>query len=113
MKVEAGPRRAIVVVGEDAFPFPVPLIKAGGRWHFDMEHGKREMLARRIGANELDAIDLCTAYVEAQYQFASQDPEHSGVHQYAQRFISTADSKDGLYWPEDESAESARRQPGE
>ena len=97
----ANPSMVVILIGLDDFPFPAPLVKtAGGAWRFDTQKGKREMLARRIGSNELDAIDLCATYVEAQRAFAAGDPEHSGVHQYAQRLISSPGKKDGLYWPQ-------------
>jgi len=96
--------RATILIGEDSFPFPVPIVRTGKSWRFDPQHGKRELLARRIGSNEIDAIDLCAAYVQAQYKFASEDPERSGVNQYAQRFISSAHTRDGLYWPAAEGA---------
>src|SRR5262245_8069618 len=97
-------KRATILIGEDSFPFPIPIVNSGGLWRFDDMHGKRELLARRIGSNEIDAIDLCAAYVQAQFKFASEDPERSGVNQYAQRFISSAHTRDGLYWPEAEGA---------
>jgi hypothetical protein len=101
MKVEVDPvdpKRATILVGEDAYPFPVPIVRLGGLWRFDPREGKAELPARRIGANEIDAIDLCAAYVEAQYASAAEDPEQSGVHRYAQRFISSPGKRDGLYW---------------
>ena len=97
-------KRATIVIGEDSFPFPVPIVKSGSSWRFDVDHGKRELLARRIGSNEIDAIDLLAAYVAAQSQFASEDPEQSGVTQYAQRFFSSPHTRDGLYWPAAEGA---------
>ena len=96
----ANPSMVVILIGLDDFPFPAPLVKTAGAWRFDTQKGKREMLARRIGSNELDAIDLCTTYVEAQRAFAAGDPEHSGVHQYARRLISSPGKKDGLYWPQ-------------
>jgi hypothetical protein len=105
MKVQPDPAdssRAVILIGEDDFPFAVPLRKTGGKWRFDTEDGKREVLARRIGGNELDAIRLCAAYVDAQEQFTAEDHDRSGVRQYAQRFISSPDKKDGLYWPQAE-----------
>jgi Protein of unknown function (DUF2950) len=107
LKVEPDPKdpsRFLILIGDDDFPFPVPLVKTGTEWKFDTVDGKRELLARRIGANELDAIDLCHKYVDAQYDFAAQDNDGSGVHQYAQRFISSPNKKDGLYWPAEEGS---------
>lgn len=90
------PSRAILVVGEDDWPFPVPLVKKSGKWYFDSASGRTEILYRRIGSNELDAIQICLGYVEAQHQYASTS--HDGVNQYAQRLISTPGKQDGLYW---------------
>jgi hypothetical protein len=107
MKVQPDPAnssRAIILIGEDDFPVAVPLRKTRGKWRFDTEAGKREVLARRIGGNELDAIRLCKAYVDEQEKFTAEDHDRSGVRQYAQRFISSPDKSDGLYWPRAESA---------
>jgi hypothetical protein len=107
MKLQPDPSdasRVLIVIGGDDFPFAVPIRKAGGQWRFDVEEGEREVLARRIGGNEIDAIRLCTAYVEAQQQYAAEDHDRSGVHQYAMRFISSPGRKDGLYWPEADDA---------
>lgn len=92
----ATPNRAIVVVGNDAWPFPVPIVKKGGKWFFDTKAGRTEILYRRIGANELDAIQICRAFVEAQREYASQ--QHDGINQYAQKIISSPGEQDGLYW---------------
>jgi hypothetical protein len=90
--------RVTLIVGEDDYPFPVPLVKKGGKWHFDSAAGRTEILHRRIGANELDAIQVCRGYVEAQHQYALSIHDDSGVNQYAQRLISTPGKQDGLYW---------------
>jgi hypothetical protein len=90
--------RAVIVVGEDDYPFAVPLVKKGGKWHFDSAAGRNEILYRRIGANELDAIQVCRGYVEAQRQYALAIHDDSGVNQYAQKLISTPGKQDGLYW---------------
>jgi Protein of unknown function (DUF2950) len=92
------PNRAILVVGDSEFPFPVPIVKTGGKWLFDTAAGRKEILYRRIGANELDAIQVCRGYVEAQDQYASTIHDNSGVNQYAQKVISTPGKQDGLYW---------------
>ncbi len=94
----AKPNRAILVVGDDDFPFAVPLVKKGGQWHFDSAAGRTEILYRRIGTNELDAIQVCRGYVEAQHQYALTIHDNSGVNQYAQKLISTPGKQDGLYW---------------
>lgn len=88
------PRRATLVVGTDGWPFPAPLVMRGDKWYFDTKEGRSEILRRRIGQNELDAIAICRGFVDAQNQYA----ENSDGHQYAQRIISTAGKKDGLYW---------------
>lgn len=92
------PARAILVVGNDDWPMPVPLVRAAGKWHFDAKQGHDEVLYRRIGANELDAIQVCRGFVEAQKEYASDIHDNSGVNQYAQRIISTPGKHDGLYW---------------
>jgi len=96
----AKPNRAILLVGADGFPFPIPLVRAAGRWHFDTPAGKTEILARRIGSNELDAIAACKAYVDAQYDYATEDRNKNGVPEYARRLISSPGKRDGLFWPE-------------
>jgi len=90
--------RAILVVGNEEWPLPIPMVKKNGKWYFDTEAGHREILDRRIGANELDAITVCRGYVEAQMEYASQIHDDSGVNQYAQRVISTPGKRDGLAW---------------
>jgi len=90
--------RAIVSVGDDDWPFPVPIIKQGGKWRFDAKQGHDEILYRRIGTNELDAIQVCRGYVEAQQEYASEIHDDSGVNQYAQKIFSTPGKHDGLYW---------------
>ena len=90
--------RAILMVGEDDWPFSVPLMKTGGRWFFDTQAGRQELLFRRIGSNELAAIEICRGFVEAQHQYALMKPAGSGVNQYAQHIISTPGKKDGLAW---------------
>ncbi len=90
--------RAILSVGNDDWPLPVPLVKQQGKWHFDSKQGRDEILFRRIGTNELDAIQICRGYVDAQAEYASQVHDDSGVNQYAQRIISTPGKHDGLFW---------------
>lgn len=92
------PNHAILSVGEDAFPLPIPIVKKDGKWSFDTEAGREEILNRRIGANELDAIEICRGYVEAQHEYASEKRDGAMVHQYAQRIISTPGKQDGLAW---------------
>ena len=92
-----GKSRAILSVGNDDWPLPVPIIKKNGKWYFDSGSGRDEILFRRIGANELDAIQVCRGFVEAQHEYASEVHDDTGIHQYAQRIISTPGKKDGLY----------------
>lgn len=90
--------RAFVLVGVEDWPFPVPLVKRGTKWFFDGRAGRQELLYRRIGANELDAIQICRGYVEAQQQYAFRRRDGYDVSQYAQRIISTHGKQDGLAW---------------
>src|SRR5215475_6364995 len=90
--------RAFLLVGSEDWPFPVPLVKTANKWSFDGKAGVQELLYRRIGANELDAIQICHGYVEAQYEYAMQPREGYDVNQYAQRIVSTAGRQDGLAW---------------
>jgi hypothetical protein len=92
------PNRAILSVGNEDWPVPVPIVKHAGKWHFDSKAGRTEILQRRIGNNELDAIDICRGYAEAQKEYASEIHDDSGVNQYAQRIISTPGKHDGLAW---------------
>jgi Protein of unknown function (DUF2950) len=94
----AKPNRAIIIVGEEEWPLPVPLVKKNGKWYFDAKAGRRDILFRRIGANELDAIQVCRGYVEAQEEYSLQIHDDSGVNQYAQKIFSTPGKQDGLYW---------------
>ena len=92
------PNRAIVTVGNDDFPLPIPIVKQKGKWVFDTKVGKEEILNRRIGSNELDAIAICRGFVEAQQQYAHEKHDDSKVNQYAQKIISTPGKHDGLAW---------------
>jgi hypothetical protein len=92
------PNRLILNVGNDEWPFPVPLVKVGGKWYFDTREGRDQILLRRVGQNELDAIEICRGYVEAQYEYAMLKRGQAGVNQFAQRIISTPGSQDGLAW---------------
>ncbi len=94
------PNTAILVTGDDDWPFPVPIVKRNGKWLFDSKAGQREITVRRIGTNELDAIQICRGYVEAQREYASE--AHDGINQYAQKIISTPGKQDGLYWKNDD-----------
>jgi hypothetical protein len=89
---------ATVIVGPDAWPLPVPIVLEKGRWRFNSAVGRVEVLARRVGRNELTAMEVCRAYVEAQTEYASRDRTASGSLQYAQKILSSPGKKDGLYW---------------
>jgi len=91
--------RTALQVGNDDWPFPIPLVKDGERWRFDPEQGREEILARRIGRNELYTIETCLAYVDAQRDYYSEDRNADGIREYAQQFASTPGKRDGLYWP--------------
>jgi Protein of unknown function (DUF2950) len=92
------PNRATLVVGNDDWPLAIPIVKRTGRWIFDSAAGRKEMLYRRIGSNELDAIEICRGYVDAQHEYALEKHDNAKVNQYAQRVISTPGKHDGLVW---------------
>jgi hypothetical protein len=92
------PNVATIIVGDEQWPFPVPLVKKNGKWYFDAKTGRQNILFRRIGANELDAITVCRGYVEAQEEYSLTIHDDSGVNQYAQKIFSTPGKQDGLYW---------------
>ena len=89
-------RRAILSVGNEDWPYPVPIVKGRAGWYFNAIEGRKEILDRRIGTNELDALTICRGYAEVQKEYALQ--AHDGVNQYAQRIISTPGKQDGLAW---------------
>ncbi len=97
--------RAILVVGKEEWPFPIPIVKADETWHFDVKAGKEELINRRIGRNELNAIQACLAYVDAQREYALRSQGKIGLMQYAQKFWSSKGKKDGLYWVTKEGEE--------
>lgn len=96
--VETG-RTATLLVGEEAFPFPIPIVHSRGGWKFMVEAGRRELLARRIGRNELDAIQTSLAILDAQFEYAAKSHDGRRAGSYAQRIVSQPDRQDGLYWP--------------
>ena len=98
VELSADKTRAIVSVGAEQWPFPIPIVNRGGKWYFDSRRGRTEILRRRIGSNELDAIAVCRGFVTAQEEYASVIHDNSGLNQYAQRIISTPGKQDGLYW---------------
>lgn len=93
--------KRILLIGDQDWPFPVPIVKYRTLWRFDPVAGREEILFRRIGRNELNTIQVCLAYVDAQNEYASTNPEKASVPAYAQRFMSRPGKKDGLYWPDD------------
>jgi len=98
---DAGNDRRILLIGDQAWPMPIPLVKTGERWRFATEQGEDELVNRRIGANERSAIYVLRAYLDGQKDYATKDRDGDGVLQYAQKLGSTAGKHDGLYWPAD------------
>ena len=94
-----GDAKATLVVGKDDWPLPIPAVKGANGWMLDAKAGAREILARRIGQNELEAIQVMRAVVDAQHDYSSQDHDANGLRDYATKFISSKGKKDGLYWP--------------
>ena len=88
----------ILVIGKEDWPFPIPVMKKGDSWVFDLDRGREEILNRRIGQNELDVIQVALAYVDAQREYAMKDRDKNGLLEYAQKFRSDAGKKNGLYW---------------
>ena len=95
---KSNPNRATLIVGTEEWPAPIPIVKKTGKWYFNTKEGRQEILFRRIGANELDAITVCRGYVSAQKEYAAEIHDDSGVNQYAQEILSTPGKHDGLYW---------------
>jgi Protein of unknown function (DUF2950) len=95
---KSNPNGATIIVGEEQWPLPIPLMKKNAKWYFNAKEGRQEILFRRIGENELNAITVCRGYVSAQKEYASEIHDDSGVNQYAQRIFSTPGKQDGLYW---------------
>jgi hypothetical protein len=100
-----GDNKAIMVIGPDDFPLPIPLVRKDGMWRFDTAAGREEILFRRIGKNELDAIQTCLAYVDAQNEYSDKDRTGAGIKTYALRIVSQPGKKDGLYWPTSQGEE--------
>lgn len=98
---EVGADRRVLVIGDEAWPAPIPLVRAGDRWRFATELGADELANRRVGANERNAIHVLRTYVDAQRAYAAKDRDGDGVLQYAQKLASTPGKQDGLYWPAD------------
>jgi hypothetical protein len=101
MSIEVDPKNsnsATLVVGNEDWPLPIPIVKRKAKWYFDTKAGREEILLRRIGANELDVLEICHGYVDAQNEYAATKHDGSTVNQYAQRIISTPGKQDGLAW---------------
>jgi len=92
--------KAVLIIGPEDWPFPIPLVRKNGDWRFDAVAGRQEILFRRIGRNERNAIEVCLAYVDAQKEFAQLAPSTLGASVYAERIASQPGKKDGLYWPQ-------------
>jgi Protein of unknown function (DUF2950) len=97
--VKDGEDKITFEIGTNNYPMAVPLVKADGQWHFDTAAGMQELINRHIGKDELCAVGVCRAYVVAQRQYASTNPDAAAGVKYAQKFKSTPGKKDGLYWP--------------
>ncbi len=91
--------KAILFLGKEEWPYPIPIVKADGKWYFDTKKGREEIVNRRIGANELMAIKVLEAYVQAQLEYASKDRDGDGILEFAQKIRSDKGKKNGLYWP--------------
>jgi hypothetical protein len=98
---DPSPDRRLLVIGDNAWPMPIPLVRTGDRWRFATELGEDELINRRIGANEHNAIDVLRAYIDAQRAYAARDRDGDGVLQFAQKLASAPGKHDGLYWPAD------------
>lgn len=103
--VSENDKKVILNVGHDEWPYPIPIVKAGQNWFFDTKAGKEEILNRRIGRNELNAIQVCLAYVDAQREYLMEDRDENMLLEYAHRLISREGEKDGLYWETKEGEE--------
>jgi len=101
-----GDKKAALILGADDYPFPIPLIRKKAGWEFDTAAGRLEILYRRIGRNELDTIQTCLAYVDAQNEYAEKDRTGVGAGVYAQRIVSASGKRDGLYWPSPDADQS-------
>jgi hypothetical protein len=100
MRLEkVGDAKVVINVGADDWPMPIPIVKGADGWYFDTAAGEDEIINRRVGQNELGAIDVCRAYVQAQREYAGKDRDGSGVLKFAQKVTSSANKQDGLYWP--------------
>jgi hypothetical protein len=103
----ASAEKVLLSIGDDDWPFPIPIVKEVGTWRFDTGAGREEILARRIGRNELDVIQVCLAIVDAQREYALKDRNGDGFREYAQKFMSEDGKQDGLYWAVKEGDEQS------
>ena len=106
-RLEQSSDKAVLSIGNDDWPCPIPAVKKDGQWRFDAKAGREEMLARRIGKNEWSTIQFCLAYVDAQREYASKDRDADGLLEYAQKFGSDKGKKNGLYWKVKEGEEQS------
>ena len=97
--IEKNDSTRTIQLGRNRWDFPVPIVKKGDGWVYDLEAGRTELLDRTIGFNELSAIEACRAYVAAQREYFRDDQNEDSVQEYAQRILSTPGRRDGLYWP--------------
>jgi len=104
---EADANKVILYVGNEEWPFAIPIVKKDGAWRFDTDEGREEIFARRIGRNELSVIQICLAYVDAQREYALRDRDSDALLAYAQKFVSDSGKKDGLYWKAKEGDEQS------
>jgi hypothetical protein len=103
-----GEKKVVLNLGNEDWPFPVPIVRVGKDWRFDTKAGRQEILCRRIGRNEISAIQVALAYVDAQREYALKDRDSNGLLEYARKFASSPGLKDGLYW---EAKEGEERSP--
>ncbi len=100
MKIDKqGDAKATLLIGPNETPFPFPLVKDGSAWRFDAKAGAEEVINRRIGENEIAAMKVCLAFIDAQREYAEVDRDGNGIIEYAQKLVSSPGKKDGLYWP--------------
>lgn len=99
------PNRMLLTLGEDDWPFPAPIVRTGGKWSFAPAEARVELRARQVGANELDVVEICMGYIDAQQQFAGKKSDPKGMQEYAQRAMSQPGKRDGLYWDDPNGGE--------
>ena len=102
-----GDNKAVMILGQEDYPLPIPIVRDGDVWKFDVAAGREEILYRRIGRNELDTMQASLAYVDAQNEYAEKDRTGAGKGVYAQRILSRPGKKDGLYWPSEQGADES------